>query len=204
MAAITRIQARRGTSSAWSAANPILDAGEMGWDTTALKLKVGNGTSPWNSLAYAIDAALAGKANTSHTHAYSDIDPIEIGAGVNLNDLQVQGDYFQSQSNETGWALNYPVTVAGHLAVRGVGGLTFQTYISYGSATRQWWRSRYLSTWSEWKEVSTGASTNTLGTSANPVTSATAARPTGMTSVWWLTTTKPTNWASGDIWMVAP
>lgn len=47
-------------------------------------------------------------------------------------------------------------------------------------------------------------SQNPLGTASNPVTSATAARPSGITSVWWLTPTQPTNWSAGDVWVVTP
>ena len=48
-----RIQVRRGTSSEWTAANPILAAGEMGVETNTNKFKFGNGTDAWTVLAYA-------------------------------------------------------------------------------------------------------------------------------------------------------
>lgn len=41
---------------------------------------------------------------------------------------------------------------------------------------------------------------NQLGSSSNPVTSASAARPTGLTVVYWLCSTQPTNLAAGDVW----
>lgn len=47
-------------------------------------------------------------------------------------------------------------------------------------------------------------STNPLGTASNPVKDPAAARPSGITSVWWLTSTQPTNWAAGDVWVVTP
>jgi hypothetical protein len=46
------IAIRRGSSSAWGNANPILALGELGYDTTVLKFKVGNGTDNWNDLPY--------------------------------------------------------------------------------------------------------------------------------------------------------
>ncbi len=46
------IQVRRDTASNWSTVNPVLAAGELGFETNTGKLKVGNGTSPWNSLPY--------------------------------------------------------------------------------------------------------------------------------------------------------
>jgi hypothetical protein len=47
-----RIQLRRDTAAAWSAANPTLGQGEIGIDLTNNKIKIGNGTTAWNSLAY--------------------------------------------------------------------------------------------------------------------------------------------------------
>jgi hypothetical protein len=53
MPAITSIRFRRGTATQWSTANPVLSAGEMGLETDTRKFKFGNGSSQWNSIAYA-------------------------------------------------------------------------------------------------------------------------------------------------------
>ncbi|MFA5004454.1 MAG: hypothetical protein WC498_04230 [Candidatus Saccharimonadales bacterium] len=50
---ISTIQMRRGTSAQWTAANPILSAGEWGFETDTKKLKIGDGTTTWAALAYA-------------------------------------------------------------------------------------------------------------------------------------------------------
>lgn len=47
-----KIQFRRGTASEWTAANPVLDEGELGIETDTSKFKIGNGSTQWNSLAY--------------------------------------------------------------------------------------------------------------------------------------------------------
>lgn len=52
MARTTLIEFRRGTASAWSSANPTLAAGEPGYETDTGKLKIGDGATAWNSLAY--------------------------------------------------------------------------------------------------------------------------------------------------------
>lgn len=104
MPVLKRIQARRGTSTAWASANPILAVGEQGYDITTKDFKIGDGTSTWNVLPY----------------------------------------------------------------------------------------------------FSTKDGSDTFGTASNPVTSASSARPTGLTTVWWTTVTKPTNWQPGDIWIVSP
>ena len=50
------IQIRRDTASNWTTANPILALGEMGAETDTSKIKIGDGTTAWASLAYLIDA----------------------------------------------------------------------------------------------------------------------------------------------------
>ena len=47
-----RIQFRRDTAAAWTAANPTLASGELGLETDTRKYKIGDGVTAWNSLAY--------------------------------------------------------------------------------------------------------------------------------------------------------
>lgn len=49
---IRRILPRRGAAAAWTTANPILAAGEMGYETDTKKSKIGDGSTAWNSLSY--------------------------------------------------------------------------------------------------------------------------------------------------------
>jgi len=53
MAVVTQIQIRRGTAAQWTSSNPILAAGEQGFETDTNKFKIGNGSTAWTSLAYA-------------------------------------------------------------------------------------------------------------------------------------------------------
>ena len=54
-----RIQMRRGTSSEWNDADPILNEGELGYNSTLGQLKVGDGSTIWSELTYlATDAEL--------------------------------------------------------------------------------------------------------------------------------------------------
>ena len=53
MPALTTIQLRRGSSSLWAASNSPLAQGELGYDTTIKKFKIGDGTSLWSSLSWA-------------------------------------------------------------------------------------------------------------------------------------------------------
>ena len=51
------IQIRRDTAANWTSANTVLAQGELGAETDTSKIKIGNGSTAWTSLAYLIDAA---------------------------------------------------------------------------------------------------------------------------------------------------
>ena len=56
----SRLQNRRDTAANWTSNNPTLAAGEIGLETDTAKYKMGDGTTAWNSLAYAYTAGAAG------------------------------------------------------------------------------------------------------------------------------------------------
>lgn len=51
----TRMQQRRGLAAQWTAANPVLAAGEIGFETDSNKFKIGDGTNTWSLLKYFIN-----------------------------------------------------------------------------------------------------------------------------------------------------
>jgi hypothetical protein len=51
---MTHINQRRDTAAGWAAANPVLQLGEVGWETNTRKSKLGDGSTPWNSLLYTV------------------------------------------------------------------------------------------------------------------------------------------------------
>ena len=70
MPVVTQIQIRRGAAASWTSANPVLAAGEFGYETDTGKAKIGNGSTAWNSLAYAI------------TGVTGDIEGVTAGTGL--------------------------------------------------------------------------------------------------------------------------
>lgn len=52
MSSTARIRLRRDTAANWTAANPVLLNGEVGFETDTRKLKLGDGTTAWNALLY--------------------------------------------------------------------------------------------------------------------------------------------------------
>ena len=59
-----RILQKTDTSSRWESNNPILGKGEIGYDSTNKKIKIGDGTSRWNDLKY-ISADGDGSGNST-------------------------------------------------------------------------------------------------------------------------------------------
>lgn len=49
---ITKIQLRHDTAANWTSVNPVLLEGEVGIETDTKKQKIGDGSTPWNNLAY--------------------------------------------------------------------------------------------------------------------------------------------------------
>lgn len=47
-----KIKHRRDTAANWASNNPVLDDGELGYDKTNKRLKVGDGATPWLGLSF--------------------------------------------------------------------------------------------------------------------------------------------------------
>jgi hypothetical protein len=94
MAAQTRIQFRRGTALEWSSINPILYAGEIGYETDTKKIKIGDGTTFWASLPYAT------------------VKPEDLNELVDdrVNDLLTAGSNIQKTYNDVSNTLTLAVT----------------------------------------------------------------------------------------------
>lgn len=63
---MTLIRVRRGTSAQWATANPVLAAGEPGFDSTLRRVKFGDGTSQWSTLPF-LDQNNVGAVTSSAT-----------------------------------------------------------------------------------------------------------------------------------------
>lgn len=78
----TRMQQRRGTAAQWTAANPTLAAGEIGFETDTNKFKIGNGSSNWAALSYFSNTtALEALLNDGAPAALNTLN--EIAAAIN-------------------------------------------------------------------------------------------------------------------------
>ena len=97
---------RRGTASAWTTANPILEDGQVGFETDTLKFKLGDGATAWNSLAYAGGAAGVsdgdkGDIVVSSTGATWTIDTGVVGTSKMGGDVTTAGKNLLTGANTT-------------------------------------------------------------------------------------------------------
>jgi archaellum component FlaC len=89
----TRMQQRRGTEEQWTTANPVLGAGEIGFETDTGKFKLGDGINTWETLAYFVNADdLSGELDDYATQTYvndaiSDVVGLAPEALDTLNEL---------------------------------------------------------------------------------------------------------------------
>lgn len=64
-----RILVKRDTTSNWTANNPVLLNAELGLDTTLDQLKIGDGSTAWNSLPFITVADVSTLSTVGHTHS---------------------------------------------------------------------------------------------------------------------------------------
>lgn len=50
-----KIIIRKDTATNWTNKNPVLAVGELGYDQTNKRLKIGDGSTSWNSLDYLVN-----------------------------------------------------------------------------------------------------------------------------------------------------
>ena len=60
------VKVKRATAARWASQNPVLAAGEIGYETDTRKMKLGDGTSSWTQLSYLVaeGTGAAGQAAT--------------------------------------------------------------------------------------------------------------------------------------------
>jgi len=81
----TKIQVRRDTASQWSSNNPTLDSGEIGFVTDENKIKLGDGSTAWNSLEYVKADAIVDSVELGTDTTGNYVETLVAGAGVSLS-----------------------------------------------------------------------------------------------------------------------
>jgi len=108
----TRMQQRRGTAAQWTAANPTLAAGEIGFETDTNKFKVGNGSSAWGSLAYFVDASIVFDSSEVQGLIDTAVSNLIDGAPNVLNTLNELAAAINDDASYSAYVANYFSTIS--------------------------------------------------------------------------------------------
>lgn len=151
-----RIHLRAGTQAEWTAANPILEAAEPGYETDTERIKVGDGVTPWadlpyghlnsdprtiNSLGFTLTAALTAAQGQLTWNADEQTLDLGKGGGVTLQLGQeqlslVRNSTLSTISNGTGVMFAGTLGNSGRLLVAPmVADGTYPGYVFFGIAT---------------------------------------------------------------------
>jgi hypothetical protein len=109
------MQQRRGTASQWissnSGAGPVLNAGEIGWESDTNKFKIGDGVSNWTSLTYFVDATDVVAAALGAYLQDSDVGAVSGVAGLNASqNLLVPGTKIIFEGTDDAYETEFVVT----------------------------------------------------------------------------------------------
>lgn len=125
---MAKIKLRRDTAANWTSTNPVLAAGEPGYETDTRKIKYGDGTTAWTSLGYGIPTLTVGAEGTASgdgsvayngSTAVLTYTPPDLSTYITLTDISVgseavaSGDGGISYSNTTGVFTYTPPTALG-------------------------------------------------------------------------------------------
>ena len=128
----TRINVK--TAAEWTSANPVLQAGELGYESDTGKLKVGNGASSWGALSYT-------SATTDTSSATNFTSTLQVNGSDVTTDADIGSTIQAYDANLTGFvaACNLPTSDGSAnqvLQTDGAGTISFATQ-SGGSLSDQ-------------------------------------------------------------------
>ena len=115
-----RIQIRRDTAADWTSANPVLSAGELGWESDTSKVKIGDGSTNWQSLGYTIFppsfADLSGKPTTVAGYGITDALTSVAFADITSKPTTVAGYGITDALTQVAFSdlVNKPTTIGGY------------------------------------------------------------------------------------------
>jgi len=130
----TKIQLRRDLSSNWASTNPILAQGEPGVELDTNNMKIGDGVTAWNDLAYTVQESGLQSVFVNANDYYSNIpriseDGINWTAPVNTGGI---GTYHSNQ-----WSINSIAIGNGVIVYRGYNEIENRDELRYGTGPYQ-------------------------------------------------------------------
>ena len=151
MPRITNIQARKGISTDWSTQNPVLASGELGFDLTNKILKIGDGTTAWNSLSnHNHSSANISDSTTVGRALLTGADVAAQRTSLGLGTLATQSGTFSGTSSGTNTG-DQTISIGGDVTAAGSAGVLTAavTKIKYWTAQKyhQYWSPKYCCGW---------------------------------------------------------
>lgn len=131
-----RILIRGGTAAEWTSENPTLAARELGVETDTHKLKIGDGTTAWTSLAYAGGAVASVNGDTGVvTLTYSDVgaQPIDATLTAIAGTTTAADKYLYFTASDT--VTTGTITTFGRSLVDDADAASARTTLGLGSAS---------------------------------------------------------------------
>ncbi len=153
---IRRIQNRRGTADEWTAANPTLANGELGFESNTRRFKIGNGATPWNGLTYnglersgdsltgRLSLGTKGEIYVAITNRPAADAPSTYPSGLSMFGVYTE--------NLAGFPDRGTVFTVRHTPFR-----TYQELITIGTPSRRYFRTGYVDAngtefWNDWMD----------------------------------------------------
>lgn len=125
-----RILLRRDTSTNWSENNPVLASGEPGYETDTGKLKIGDGSTAWDSLTEINPTGITGPTGSvDFTAINSNVIPstdstYNLGSlSLKWSDIHIDGSLYLGDSSTSIQGSNGNVVITGGTANQVVGNL---------------------------------------------------------------------------------
>jgi hypothetical protein len=116
------IQVRRDTAANWSSVNPVMASGELGFETDTGVLKIGDGSTAWNSLTYAFGEL----GETRIFSTYKDRSSVRLEPFAYDNAVSTSGTY-SSLYSEIGHIFNDAHVAVGDTDLSGSSTLFYPT-----------------------------------------------------------------------------
>lgn len=186
-----RIQLRKDTAGYWEIVDPVLAAGEPGFETDTSKLKIGNGTDSWNDLPYV----------SADLNNYATLEYVQSASANAVSYLVDSAPSALNTLNELAAALNddsnFSNTITNSLAAKLDASSASTTYLTQANAS-----STYLTQTSASTTYLTQSSASTSYISKVNGTVTTATPSSSVVRNITLSTSQPSGGNNGDIWMV--
>jgi hypothetical protein len=136
----SKIQIRRDTAANWTAANPTLLRGEMGFEYDTNKIKIGDGSTPWNSLNYMLITQSIANGDTEHAPSADAIYDALVSeqssrqAAINALQSDLNTEVTAREAADRSFGFTYEVHVAKNGSNSGSTGKPHQPFLTIAAA----------------------------------------------------------------------